>query len=562
MAERKPVLLAVDDDREVVRAVERDLRNRYARDFTVVAAGSGDEALEIVRQLGPRGEPLALVVTDQRMPTMTGVELLAHVAVVAPDAKRVLLTAYADTEAAMRAINEIRLDHYLMKPWHPPEERLYPVLDDLLEDWRAVTSPGTTAFTDGDGDALSVIGGRLSESSQRIRDLLANNQIPYRWIDVEDASAQQLLAEASLDADRLPIVLTPDTEPLVAPDPAELAERVGLQTHEELAYYDLVVVGAGPAGLAAAVYGASEGLRTVVVERQSFGGQAGMSSRIENYLGFPAGLSGADLARRATTQARRFGSELLTAQEAVGVDVVGGTRVVRLADGTSIASHTVLLAPGVSYRRLNALGADRLTGRGIWYGTASTGDAALLNGNEAFIVGGANSAGQAALHLARSSHVTILYRGDSLQKSMSQYLVDRIESMPEEITVRLRAEVREAHGEDELEEITIDEAGELSRVPATAMFVFVGAEPHTDWLGNAPARSERGFILTGEQVLDVPKGCPPWPLKHREPFALETSIPGVFAAGDVRDQSIKRVASAVGEGSMAVLLVHKYLKDS
>ncbi len=561
MAERKPVLLAVDDDREVVRAVERDLRSRYARDFTVLAAESGEEALDLVRRLVPRGDPLALVVTDQRMPRMTGVELLAHVAAEAPDAKRVLLTAYADTEVAMRAINELHLDHYLMKPWHPPEERLYPVLDDLLEDWRAAAS-GVPGLADADGDAVCVIGDRLSADSQRVRDLLANNQIAHRWLDVEDSRAGQMLSQASLTADRLPVVLTPDAEPLVAPEPGELAERIGLQTHEELAYYDLVVVGAGPAGLAAAVYGASEGLRTVVVERQSFGGQAGMSSRIENYLGFPAGLSGADLARRATAQARRFGSELLTAQEAVGIEVVGATRVVRLADGSSIASHTVLLAPGVSYRRLGAVGADRLTGRGIWYGTASTGDAALLDGQEAFVVGGANSAGQAALHLARATQVTILYRGESLQKSMSQYLVDRIESMPDGINVRLQAEVREAHGADHLEEITIDEAGTLSRVPATAMFVFVGAEPHTDWLGNAPARSERGFILTGEQVLDVPKGCPPWPVKHREPFALETSIPGVFAAGDVRDQSIKRVASAVGEGSMAVLLVHKYLKDA
>ena len=561
MAERKPVLLAVDDDREVVRAVERDLRNHYARDFTVLAAESGEEALDLIRRLVPRGDPLALVVTDQRMPRMTGVELLAHVAAEAPDAKRVLLTAYADTEVAMRAINEIRLDHYLMKPWHPPEERLYPVLDDLLEDWRAAAS-GAPGLADADGDAVCVIGDRLSADSQRIRDLLANNQIAHHWLDVEDSRAGQMLSQASLTAERLPVVLTPDAEPLVAPEPGQLAERIGLQTHEELAYYDLVVVGAGPAGLAAAVYGASEGLRTVVVERQSFGGQAGMSSRIENYLGFPAGLSGADLARRATAQARRFGSELLTAQEAVGIEVVGSTRVVRLADGSAIASHTVLLAPGVSYRRLGAKGADRLTGRGIWYGTASTGDAALLDGQEAFVVGGANSAGQAALHLARATQVTILYRGDSLQKSMSQYLVDRIESMPDGITVRLRAEVSEAHGADHLEEITIDEGGKLSRVPATAMFVFVGAEPHTDWLGNAPARSERGFILTGEQVLDVPRGCPPWPVKHREPYALETSIPGVFAAGDVRDQSIKRVASAVGEGSMAVLLVHKYLKDA
>ena len=561
MAERKPVLLAVDDDREVVRAVERDLRNRYARDFTVVAAGSGEEALEIVRRLAPRGDPLALVVTDQRMPSMTGVELLSHVATFAPDAKRVLLTAYADTEVAMRAINEIHLDHYLMKPWHPPEERLYPVLDDLLEDWRAATASAIVAG-DGDGDTVCVIGHRLSEESQRVRDLLVNNQIGHRWLDVDEAPAKEMLASASVGTDRLPVVLVPDGEPLVGPDPAAVAERIGLQTHEELAYYDLAIVGAGPAGLAAAVYGASEGLRTVVVERQSFGGQAGMSSRIENYLGFPAGLSGADLARRATTQARRFGSELLTAQEVVAIEVVGGTRVLRLGDGTDINTHAVLLAPGVSYRRLDAKGADRLTGRGIWYGTASTGDAALLDGEEAFVVGGANSAGQAALHLARATNVTILYRGSSLQKSMSQYLVDRIESMPDEITVRLNTEVREAHGDDELEAITIDEAGAVSRVPAKALFVFVGAEPHTDWLGNQPARSERGFILTGEQVLTPPKGCPPWPLKHRQPLALETSIPGVFAAGDVRDQSIKRVASAVGEGSMAVLLVHQYLKDN
>src|SRR5687767_14129207 len=401
MAERKPVLLAVDDDREVVRAVERDLRNQYARDFTVLAAESGEEALELIRRLVPRGDPLALVVTDQRMPRMTGVELLAHVAAEAPDAKRVLLTAYADTEVAMRAINEIHLNHYLMKPWHPPEEQLYPVLDDLLEDWRAASD--APRLEEVDGDAVCVIGDRLSTDSQRVRDLLANNQIAYRWLDVKDSRAGQMLSQASLTADRLPVVLVPDAEPLVNPDSAEVAERIGLQTDEELAYYDLVVVGAGPAGLAAAVYGASEGLRTVVVERQSFGGQAGMSSRIENYLGFPAGLSGSDLARRATTQARRFGSELLTAQEAVGVEVVGSSRVVHLADGSSIASHTVLLAPGVSYRRLDAVGADRLTGRGIWYGTASTGDAALLDGQEAFVVGGANSAGQAALHLARAT---------------------------------------------------------------------------------------------------------------------------------------------------------------
>ncbi len=552
------MLLAVDDDPEVVRAVERDLNSRYAHDFTVVAAGGGEEGLEVLRRLSLRGDPVALIVTDQRMPGMTGVELLVHSASLAPDAKRVLLTAYADTEVAMRAINEIRLDHYLMKPWHPPEEHFYPVLDDLLEDWRAGKAHEAAA-ADGDGDVVSVIGHRFSRESQLIRELLTNNQVGFKWFEVDEARAQQLLEEASLGTDKLPVVLTPGGEPLVAPDPAAVAERVGLQTAEELALYDMVVVGAGPAGLAAAVYGASEGLRTVVVERRTFGGQAGMSSRIENYLGFPAGLSGSDLARRATAQARRFGAELLTAQEAVAVDVAGRTRIVRLADGTDIASHTVLLAPGVSYRRLDAKGADELTGRGIWYGTASSGDAALLGGQEAFIIGGANSAGQAALHLSSGTHVTILYRGDSLQKSMSQYLVDRIEEMPEEITVRLNTRVVEAHGDKALEEITIDEGGTVRKIPATALFVFVGAEPHTDWLGTAPARSERGFILTGPQVLNVPKGCAPWPLR-RQPLALETSIPGVFAAGDVREQSIKRVASAVGEGSMAVLLVHQYLK--
>jgi len=559
MADRKPVLLAVDDDQEVVRAVERDLRSRYARNFTVVAANSGDDAMEILRRLASSGDPVALIVTDQRMPRMTGVELLAQSTGLAPDAKRVLLTAYADTEVAMRAINEIRLDHYLMKPWHPPEERLYPVLDDLLDDWRAAATPEPTVSAEADGDVVSVIGHHFSRESQRVRDLLVNNQIVHRWLEIDEEPARRLLEEAALGTDRLPVVLLPGADPLVDPDPAALAARVGLQTEEKLALYDLVVVGAGPAGLAAAVYGASEGLRTVVVERRSFGGQAGASSRIENYLGFPAGLSGQDLARRATTQARRFGAELLTAQEAVGIEAVGNTRVVKLAAGTDIASHTVLLTPGVSYRRLDAEGAERLTGRGIWYGTASAGDAALLDGQEAFVIGGANSAGQAALHLASGTHVTILYRGDNLRKSMSQYLVERIEDMTEEITVRLNARVVETRGEEALESITIDEDGAVSTIPATALFVFVGAEPHTDWLGTHPARSERGFILTGSQVLDLPEECKPWPLQ-RHPLALETSIPGVFAAGDVRDQSIKRVASAVGEGSMAVLLVHQYLK--
>jgi thioredoxin reductase (NADPH) len=559
MAERKPVLLAVDDDQGVVRAVERDLRTRYASDFSVLSAGSGAEGLELLKRLVVRGDPVALLLTDQRMPQMTGVEFLAQAADVVPAARRVLLTAYADTEVAIRAINEIRLDHYLMKPWHPPEERLYPVLDDLLEDWRASEVVAGGVPTLAESESVRVIGHRWSEESLRVRDLLAQSQVPYRWLEVDAEEAQRLLQAASLGAEKLPVVMFGDGETLVGPEPADVAERVGLQTHAELAFYDLVVVGAGPAGLAAAVYGASEGLRTVVVERATAGGQAGQSSRIENYLGFPAGLSGADLARRATAQARRFEAELLTAQEAVGLDAGGTTRIVRMADGSDVASHTVLLATGVSYRRLDATGADRLTGRGIWYGTASTGDAALLDGQEAFVVGGANSAGQAALHLARRTKVTILYRGESLAKSMSHYLVDRIESMPE-ITVRLNAKVVETHGAETLEEITIDEGGVVSKIPATALFVFVGAEPHTEWLGSAVARSDRGFILCGTQVLKTPKGCPNGPLR-RHPFPLETNVPGVFAAGDVRDQSIKRVASAVGEGSMAVLLIHQYLKE-
>jgi thioredoxin reductase (NADPH) len=559
MADRKPVLLAVDDDRDVVHAVERDLRSHYGADFTVLTAGSGAEGLELLRRLAVRGDAVALLLTDQRMPQITGVEFLAQAADIAPTARRVLLTAYADTEVAIRAINEIRLDHYLMKPWHPPEERLFPVLDDLLEDWHASVAGTAVSVSEASEDVIRVVGHRWSQESQRVRDVLAHNQIPYRWLEVEDEDTQSLLRATGHTADKLPVVLFPDGETMIGAEPADVAERVGLQTHAELAFYDLVVVGGGPAGLAAAVYGASEGLRTVVVERASAGGQAGQSSRIENYLGFPSGLSGSDLARRATAQARRFGAELLTAQDATGLEIGGSTRIVRLADGSDVASHCVLLATGVSYRMLEATGADRLTGRGIWYGTASTGDAALLDGQEAFVVGGANSAGQAALHLARATNVTILYRGDSLHKSMSQYLVERIEEN-DNITVRLNTNVVEAHGEESLEEITIDDGGTQTRVPATALFVFVGAEPHTDWLEDTIARSDRGFILTGSQVPKIPKGCPKWPL-DRHPFPLETSIPGVFAAGDVRDQSIKRVASAVGEGSMAVLLIHQYLKD-
>ena len=461
----------------------------------------------------------------------------------------------------MRAINEIRLDHYLMKPWHPPEEHLYPVLDDLLEDWRAGDDACDPRLRRTDGDAVSVIGHHSPEESQRVRDLLANNQIAYHWLEVDEEPARRLLAEAELGTDRLPVVLLPDSEPLVGPDPAEVAARVDLQTEEKMAYYDLVIVGAGPAGLAAAVYGASEGLYTVVVERGTFGGQAGMSSRIENYLGFPSGLSGADLARRATTQARRFRAELLTAQEAIGVDVVGNTRVVRLAAGTEICSHTVLLAPGVSYRRLDAKGAERLTGRGIWYGTASAGDAALLDGQEAFVIGGANSAGQAALHLAQRGA-----RDDPLP---------RREPAEVDVAVPRRPHRGDARGDHRAPEHAASwrhtERRRWSRSRSTRTATSRRFRPRRSSSSSAPSRTPTGSARRrpartaatsspAARCWTYPRRCAPWPL-DRHPFALETSVPGVFAAGDVRDQSIKRVASAVGEGSMAVLLVHQYLKS-
>lgn len=550
----KPVLLSVDDDPEVLRAVERDLRRQYAREFRVLTASSGADALELLRQVVLRGEGVALVLSDQRMPEMSGVEFLGKAAEVVPGAKRVLLTAYADTEAAITAINELHLDHYLMKPWHPPEERLYPVLDDLLGDWEAAALAAAA-------ESVRVLGHRWSADCHAVRDFLTRNQVPHRWLDVEGEEGKRLLAAAVPDGEvALPVLVFADGSTLVAPTPAEVAERVGLKTQAELSFYDLVIVGGGPAGLAAAVYGASEGLRTVLVEREASGGQAGQSSRIENYLGFPSGLSGADLARRAIAQATRLGAELLTAQEVTAIEAHGPTRVVRLADGAEIGCHAVLIATGVSYRRLEAGGVERLTGRGIYYG-AALGEAAFFAGRDVIVVGGANSAGQAALHLAQTARVTLVHRGDSLAKSMSRYLIDRIEGH-DNIEVRLETRIVEAHGDENLEGITLATAsGEQERVPADGMFVFIGAEPHTAWLGRLVARSARGFVLAGQQVLAGDNGgAPPWPLE-RAPYLLETNVPGVFVAGDVRDESIKRVASSVGEGAMAVSFIHAYLRE-
>jgi thioredoxin reductase (NADPH) len=546
----RALILAVDDDPAVGRAIERDLRHRYGSRHRVLLADSGEAGLGIVEEIVRRGEPVALLVVDQRMPGMSGVEFLARALKVAPHAKRVLLTAYADTEAAIRAINELRLDHYLMKPWDPPELRLYPVLDDLLEDWEA----GSAARLAEPG--LRLIGHRFSAEAHATRDFVARNGIAYRWLDIADPEARRLMAAAKVDDSELPILVFEDGEALVRPSQGEIAARIGLNTEAELPFYDLVIVGGGPAGLAAAVYGASEGLRTLLVERHAAGGQAGQSARIENYLGFPSGLSGSDLARRATAQARRLGAEMLTAREVVAIRENGPSRVVVLDGGEEIGCHSVLVATGVHYSRLDAPGVESLTGSGVYYG-AAPGEAAAVEGEDVVVVGAANSAGQAILDLAtRARHVTVVCRADSLEKGMSHYLVERIRSLAN-VEVATRAVVAAASGDGRLEELTIAVEGRERRLAAAAAFVFIGARPQTDWLGDTVARDEGGFILSGAAVQRI-EGRHRWRLE-RDPFLLETSLPGVFVAGDVRDQSIKRVASAVGEGAMAVQLVHQYL---
>ncbi|HEX5197775.1 MAG TPA: FAD-dependent oxidoreductase [Gaiellales bacterium] len=546
----RPVLLAVDDEPSVARAVERDLRRRYGRDYRVLRAGSGEEALATLREAKLRGTPIALLLVDQRMPGMSGVELLEAALEIAPDAKRALLTAYADTQAAIDAINRVSLDHYLLKPWDPPEEQLYPVVDDLLDAWRAEAPPAA--------DRIQLVGHRWSRESHDARDFLARNQVPFQWLDVErEDEARRLLAAAEGDG-VLPLVLFPDGDSLHGPTITELAERTGVLRRAERPFYDLVIVGGGPAGLAAAVYGASEGLQTALVERDAPGGQAGQSSRIENYLGFPVGLSGGDLARRATTQAQRFGAELLTVQQVTRIEQRGPSKVVHLAGGEELGAAAVIVATGVDYRLLEAPGVEELTGRGVYYGGSRT-EGVSCRDEHVVVVGGANSAGQAAIYFAGyAQHVTILYRGDSLAKSMSRYLIDTIEDTPN-ITVRTNAEVVAAHGDEQLERITVrDTAGGADEeMELAAMFVFIGARPQTEWLPDDVARDKRGFVLAGSELLleDV---RPRWRLE-RNPYLLETTMPGLFVAGDVRSQSMKRVASAVGEGSMAVSFVHEYL---
>ena len=549
-----PVIVAIDDDQQVLRAVERDLRGRFGSSYRIVAAESGTTALDVVRRLKLRGSAVALFLADQRMPGMSGVEFLAAAREIYPDAKRVLLTAYADTEVAITAINTIQLDHYLLKPWDPPEDKLFPVLEDVLGDWQAGFLP---AF-----EGIRVISHRWSARAHEIKDYLARNQIPYRWLDVEtDAEASVLAASAGVDPAAEPLVVFGDGTHLVGPTNADIAARVGMRTHAALPFYDLVIVGGGPSGLAAAVYGASEGLKTLMIEREAPGGQAGTTSRIDNYLGFPAGLSGADQARRAVAQASRLGAEVLTPQEVVGVTVEDPYKVVRLADGSQVSCHALLVATGVEYRKLDLPDAGRLTGSGVYYGGATT-EASFYRGERVAVQGGGNSAGQAAVYLARfAEHVTVLVRADSLASGMSAYLVDQIEATAN-ITVRVNVSVVALRGGETLEAVDVTEKGGGSpeNLPVAAMFVFIGQAPRTDWLGDLVQRDDAGFVLTGPDLARAGERPSGWPLP-REPFLLETNVPGIFCAGDVRSNSVKRIASSVGEGAMAVRFVHQHLAD-
>jgi thioredoxin reductase (NADPH) len=550
----KPILLSVDDDSDVLRAIERDLRSQYGAEYRVIGSDSPESALDLLKQLKVRNDSVALLLADQRMPRMDGVEFLQQAMGIYPTAKRALLTAYADTNAAISAINEASINYFFLKPWDPPAEHLYPQLDDLLDDWQASFRPTFRG--------IRLLGTRWSPRSYELRDFLARNRVPFQWIDVEqtanDPETKQLLEALGPDAAELPVVLFPDGTKLLEGAPADVAQKVGLRTRAQTDFYQLAIVGGGPAGLAAAVYGASEGLKTVMIEREAPGGQAGMSSRIENYLGFPTGLSGADLARRAVVQAQRFGVEILS-QEAVGARAEGPYRIVKLADGNEISCHALMIATGVQWRRLEAPGIDRLQGAGIYYGGGAT-EALSCKGEIVYVVGGANSAGQAAMNFAKyAERVIILVRGESLSSTMSQYLIDQVKETSN-IQLWTHAGVAEAHGDSHLEEISVlcSDTDKIERVPASAMFIFIGALPQTEWLANFTERDERGFLLTGPDLLRDGRHTKGWTL-DRDPYLLETNVPGIFAVGDVRHGSIKRVASGVGEGSVAVQFIHQYL---
>ncbi|MFE5287547.1 FAD-dependent oxidoreductase [Nocardia sp. NPDC056611] len=547
----KPAILSVDDDPGVSRAVVRDLRRRYGADYRILRAESGADALDALREMKLRGQPAAVLIADYRMPGMNGVEFLEQAMDLHPYARRVLLTAYADTNAAIEAINVVDLDHYLLKPWDPPEEKLYPVVDALLEAWRGDEHKPVTE--------TKVVGHRWSARCSEVREFLARNQLPYRWYQVDEPEGARLLTAANATEDQCPVIINPSGDVLIMPTDAQLAEGVGLNTDASSDFYDLIVVGGGPAGLGAAVYGASEGLRTVLVERTATGGQAGQSSRIENYLGFPDGLSGAQLADRARRQAVKFGAELITAREVVALEACGSARVVKFADGGSVAAHSVLIATGVNYRHHPAPGVDEYTGRGVYYGSAMT-EASDCAGKDVYIVGGANSAGQAAVFLSRRARtVHILVRGESLEASMSHYLIQQIAQIPN-IKVHTRTEVVSADGDDHLERIVLRDnaSGTEEKVDAERLFLFIGAAPETDWLDGIVKRDDAGYVLAGPDLMVDGERPAGWELP-RPPQHLETSVPGVFVAGDVRSESAKRVASAVGEGAMAVMLVHRWL---
>jgi len=549
----RPVILTIDDDPDVLASVKRDLRQRYSEKYRILDAASGAAGLDILRRLLQRNDSVALLLVDHRMPEMNGIETLKEARKIYPEAKRVLLTAYADTEAAIMAINEVQLNHYLLKPWHPPEENLYPVLDDLLDDWFAGYRPPF--------EGVRVLGTRWSPRSYEMRDFLARNQVPYQWLDadaIDRIPDVRRIIETFDHTPQLPTVFFPDGQRLEQPAPQEVAERIGLRTHADLEYYDVAIVGGGPAGLAASVYGASEGLKTVMIEREAPGGQAGLSSRIENYLGFPSGLSGSVFARRAVDQARRFGVEIVSPQEAVSVRVEDPYRYVRLSNGSEVSCNALILSMGVQWRKLGIPGEEKLQGAGVYYGAGAT-EASSCHDEDVYLVGGANSAGQAAIFFSRMARrVIMLVRGSSLAATMSQYLIDQI-AQTKNIEVELKTRVMEVHGEEHLEAITImcDHSGTQTQVPAASLFIFIGAQPRTAWLGESIARDERGFVLTGQDLMQ--DGKRPKGYQDREPGLLETSVPGVFAVGDVRHGSVKRVASGVGEGSVAIQFVHQYL---
>jgi thioredoxin reductase (NADPH) len=551
----KPVLLTVDDDPEVLRAIERDLRGHYAQKYRVMRADSGSAGLSTLRELKARNNPVALLLADQRMPNMDGVGFLAEAMDIHPQAKRALLTAYADTNAAIDAINEAKIHYYLMKPWDPPEEKLFPALDDLLHDWSAQFRPPY--------EGIRVLGTRWSSRSYDLREFMARNQVPYQWIDVEAASTdpevRRLIDSLGPEAETLPLILFPDGQRIKEPSQQVIADKLGLRTHALTNFYDLAIVGGGPAGLAAAVYGASEGLRTVMIEREAPGGQAGLSSRIENYLGFPSGLTGADLARRAVAQARRFDVEILAPQEAISLRVDGPYRYLKLCDGVEISCHALLLAMGVQWRSLDIPGIERFQGAGVYYG-GGTSEALSCKGETVYIIGGANSAGQAAMHFSKfAGKVIMLVRGESLASTMSHYLIEQIEKTPN-IDVWLQTVVTEVHGEARLDAITIcrGSVGRPEKLPASSLFIFIGAQPRTEWLGDLIERDERGFVLSGPDLLRDGKRPATWTL-DRDPSLLETSVPGIFVVGDVRHGSVKRVASGVGEGAVVVQFMHQYL---